>query len=45
MQTRNLTDLIHFTDDAPRTEVLAEPRRSGVGGMCCMVGSSVRAGL
>ena len=27
MQTRNLTDLIHFTDDAPRTEVLAETER------------------
>jgi glyoxylate utilization-related uncharacterized protein len=24
MKTRNLTDLIHFTDDAPRTEVLVE---------------------
>jgi glyoxylate utilization-related uncharacterized protein len=27
MKTRNLTDLIHFTDDAPRTEVLAETER------------------
>ena len=24
MKTRDLTDLIHFTDDGPRTEVLAE---------------------
>jgi glyoxylate utilization-related uncharacterized protein len=24
MRTRNLTDLIHFTEDAPRTEVLHE---------------------
>lgn len=27
MKTRDLTELIHFTDDGPRTEVLAETAR------------------
>jgi glyoxylate utilization-related uncharacterized protein len=27
METRNVTDLIHFTEDAPRTEVLHETDR------------------
>ena len=27
MKTRSLTDLVHFTDDGPRTEVLTETSR------------------